>query len=306
MVPQRAHAGRGGVAAAQGEVAVREQRTHAVGRGGCVDTRRWQVEHACARTGAAFSLIEVLVVCAVVSVFLGLLLPAVERVRAVAGRCLCQANLRQISMAWDLYQGDSGGRFYQGVNHNYDFGGWQGDGPCAANRPLNRYLGLPAEMASQDTAKVFRCPSDRGGPDYPGRAFSYFGNSYQTNLMLVGPKQLPAANWVPEPCRTIHAQVNPYLPELKHAQLKSPSHLVLVGDHNWVLQWEPMNVGLCGGGWHGPAHSHNLAFVDGHAAQRTIYKGIYVHDSYRIVPVGGPLAQIRHIQQPLPCVCGIP
>jgi len=130
------------------------------------------------RERGAFTLIELLVVIAIIAVLIGLLLPAIQKVRDAAAQTSCKNNLKQIGIALHAFN-DEKGHFPVG-EFDDDNANWSWTVDLL---PYIEQAGAYKDLVA-DTANFWRPPNFGDGPN--GLNCDTLGNAHDTNIVAGG------------------------------------------------------------------------------------------------------------------------
>ena len=210
-----------------------------------------------------FTLIELLVVISIIALLMGILMPSLARVRKAGRRVVCASQMRQISLAFDLYSADWDDRIVTAKDVRACM-----DGQAAWNFVLLSYI-CERRDKDFDSAKLWFCPEDKNP----------FPIGYGTYPHAIGLTSF-ALNGVYEPAKGI--KLGP-AGGFKQMQIRQPSACMLMAETSY----------------HGMIYDRDCSALtdngiyltlDGHHRRTS---GFYHNNSINIVFVDGHIGNIK-------------
>ena len=196
-----------------------------------------------ARSG--LTLVELLIVIAIIGVLAALLAPALSQARESAQRSACINNLRQLGMAFKMYLLEHDGVYPAAsdpVSADPYYWLWMGRGW--------RDLIAPYTPGDAENPGVFICPSDVRAPElFESTSYAYSMAFYHS------PEQIDAMD------SFTHTFSNPVptIPQ-RDVNVRHPSQKILLGE--WYANHTPFQTDE---GWFGWGGRRVYLFADGHA-----------------------------------------
>lgn len=126
------------------------------------------------RTASGFTLVEVLVVLAIIGLLIALLIPAVQAARAAAQRSSCGNNLHQLGVAMELHHGEWR-KFPKDGENGFGYGAFLLPyiEEAALFKQIKPYNASGSTAGTDTDIKIFLCPQNgtppnKGHSDYLG------------------------------------------------------------------------------------------------------------------------------------------
>ena len=192
-----------------------------------------------------FTLIELLIVIAIVAILAGMLLPVLARARDKAKQMGCMNKLRQIGLKASLYLQDYNEYFFKPFNLT------EGAGWMSTNSGyFGNYLGIAYKSGDYYRGSLIDCPAKTAG--YGGKSIDY---TYNATLCL------NYVAWDGRSVRIRQPTLTVVFADNTEYNTPSPHKCTYFFGYDMGSELDPGNGVI---GWFTHQRQGNLLFVDGH------------------------------------------
>ena len=289
-----------------------------------------QSQRTASRTPAVargFTLIEVLVVIAIISLLVSILLPSLRKARLMTKAVICSSNLRAIGQGWQVYAGDNHGVMVPGRLPVFREGGFRNKSNTYRISTGKKYrprwpaimqgaIGTPAirhpktgRSRQEYASKLYTCPMVAEWTDERNSAYGY-------NYQFLGSHRLDEGRLrnLPVPLARIRAasktvvvadslgSAAAFATRQRMDYSNSTRDLQRKGNYAWLLDPPRLDANSSRAGGTGAPRSApdmrhlgkaNVLFADGHVRPRTLAAMGYEVDDDGTVLEDGPEASNR-------------
>lgn len=216
-----------------------------------------------------FTLVELLIVIAVISVLMSLLLPSLSLAKQSAMRIYCAGNLKQLGAQVQMYMNDNNGRIF-GTNMGPGNNMWH---QSANGTFALEYLGLQyigALGSTKYTGSVLDCPSKKYG--YGGLHINAL--KYMLNATL----SMSTYEWAGNLSRLKYPSRTVVMGEIIDFSEEPNQHVFM----RWMANFSP-SAGNRTFEWNTHLRSDNFLYYDGHVSSQKradqLNKSVFVFDT---------------------------